>query len=691
MTVEAVFDMVIARIAFVDRTVWATLLACTLVASACSSGNEPAQSGLVPVGEVAHLGVEGGRVDLEGVVALVPPGQVVEAWAATTPQSEGEQFGTPIVIEHAEEFADDVVVRWDVAELSVVQRDAITLVRWDEEDDAWHPDTSGAALRITGDTLEVSVDHFSGISWNTIANLGQTAGELTGSRRNAPGCSGSPLHGWVQNTVEGDEDTDAAAIRVCFEPDRDEIVTTRIVNNRTFTQRLRMNEGGQTWAWTWGGEEDYGVSGAVYSAARTVFDSETSHLMPPLSETAVGIGRPDGAGHHFISATADVDAITVLVDLVRFVLDQQSIGGLDNPLMNAAIQLLFECGGKQLLDRPEINDVLSAAVDTLASCAGELFRPSSEIGQAYENLVRRQIDQARDAAGRERVANFNRSVGRLASAAKVLTLGKMAFYASDQLQNAIVGDLTLSVSGLGRPGPIGGWETTCTDASSDVQQLYRDIALREPFSDTSIELHDFPELSSAADAAVSPLADCDSTHLSAVARLLPEEWADAEAGAIVAVAVLALGPGQLDPSDLALTPTGLGPLVVGMSSADATATGLIGDFTEICFIEPIDVAELRSPLEGVVYAYDGVIVAVSVTAGAVASPGNVGPGGDIDLLANAWRDSGFSVDLDEEIAEVFGEGFVYATHADGREFGATFDPQTRRIVRINAPSVISCE
>jgi hypothetical protein len=667
------------------------MLACSLAASACSSGDEPGRSGLERAGDTAHVSVEGGPVDLGGVMALVPPGQAIEAWAGTIPEAEGERFGTPIVIEHDEEFTDDVIVRWDIGELTPPQRDAITVVRWNETEDAWHPDTSGAELRITGDTLEVSVRQFSGISWNTIANLGQTVGELTGSRKDGPACSGSSLHDWVQNTVEGDEDTNAAAIRVCFEPDRDEIVTARVVNNRTFTQRLRMDEGGQTWAWTWGGAEDYGVSAAVYSAARTVFDSGTSHLMPPLSETAVGIGRPNGAGHYFISATADVDAVTVLVDLVRFVLDQQSIGGLDNPLMNAAVQLLFECGGKQLLDRPEVEDVLPVAVDVLASCASELFRPSSEIGQAYENLVRRQIEQAQDAAGRQRVANFNRSVGRLASAAKVLTVGKMAFYASDQLQNAIVGNLTLSVSGMGRPGPIGGWETACTDASNDVNQLYRDIALREPFSDVSIELHDFAELSSAADAAVAPLADCDGTYLSTVARLLPEEWADAEAGAIVAAAVLAMAPNQPDPVEATLTPTGLGPLVIGMSSADATATGLIDEFNELCFIEPIDVAELRPPFEGVIYADAGVVIAISVAAGAVASPGGIGPGGDVDVLAEAWRDSGFSVDVDDSIADVFGEGFVYASHADGREFGATFDPQTRTIGRINAPYVISCE
>ena len=667
------------------------LLACVVIAGACASSGDGSSVSPQRVGDVERVGPEGQLVELGGVSALVPAGQAVGVWASDAPQRESEHFGTPIFIEHEAEFSDDVVVEWDVSGLSDVQRDSVTLVRWVEADGGWQPDTSGATLRISGDELEASVRQFSWISWSTVADVGQTFGELTGSRRDGPECSGEQLHDWVSNTVGGDADTTAAAIRVCFESDKDEVVTTRVVNNRTFSQRLKMSEGEQQWAWSWAGESDYGASGAVYDAARAVFDSETAHFMPPLSETAVGIGRPNGAGHFFIAATADVDVVTVLVDVTRFLLDQQPIGGLDNPLANAAIQLLFECGAKQLLDHPSISDAIVIAVEVIASCAAELFRPSSEIGAAYENIVRSRIDAAQDVAGRQRVAGFNRSVGHLASAAKVLTAGKMAFYASDQFQNALVGDLTLSVSGMGRPGPIGGWVTTCSNPSRDVNQLYRDIALREPFSDTSIELHDFAELAVAAESATAPLVGCDVEHLSMVAQLLPQDWADSEAGSIVADAVLALLPESSTPPGAVLTPDGLGPLVLGMSTVDAAATGLIGEFREVCDIEPVDVASLRPPFEGVVYAYDGVIEIVSVSAGAVASPGGIGPGGDVDALARAWVDSGFSVELDEAVAEVFGEGFVYATDAAGRGFGATFDPSSRVVQRVNAPYILSCD
>lgn len=136
-------------------------------------------------------------------------------------------------------------------------------------------------------------------------------GETLGTRVEAPNCNLNPLPNWVEGTVDPDEDLDAAAIRVCFERDKDERVTVRVANNRTFSQQLRMVRGGQEWAWAWPGEEKYSVTASVYSTAKFVLDDGTHFLMPPLHTQAVGIARPRTAGNHFIEASSRVNGWTV--------------------------------------------------------------------------------------------------------------------------------------------------------------------------------------------------------------------------------------------------------------------------------------------------------------------------------------------------------------------------------------------
>ncbi len=287
--------------------------------------------------------------------------------------------------------------------------------------------------------------------------------------------------------VDPDEDTGVAAIRVCFEPDRNDVVTVRVVNNRPFTQLLTMSDGGQKWAWTWPGDQQLDLAAAVNSASRAEFDTTTTYLLPPLSEVAVGIARPAEPGSRFIAVTANVNATTMLVDVARFAADQVNVGGADNPLLAAFLQAVYHCGAKQLLGNPNLGEpreIVATAVDVIGSCAEEIRRPDSEFGTLFEQLslaAMKKLGPTGDAV----IIKANRLAYQAAGAFKALTAAKVAFYVSDQLQNAVIGPLTLSIRGDGRPKRLGAWTPTCRDVATDDGRLYRNLALQDQFRDSS--------------------------------------------------------------------------------------------------------------------------------------------------------------------------------------------------------------
>lgn len=254
-----------------------------------------------------------------------------------------------------------ITITWNVHGLSDAQRATLTLAHWDETVDAWQP--SAIQPVWSGDTLTAQVTKFS--FWDWITDIGQAAGEWTGSRAGPPTCTTDPTPAWVKGTVSPSEDTSAAAVQVCFEPDKNERATVRVTNNRTFSQVMQA-DGIPKWAWTWDGPEDYGVAGAVYSVGHAVRDGDTSFLLPPLHEQAIGVDRPSSPDAALITGTARVNPGTVCVDVTAFLMDQAPIGGTSNPVLNAFLQAFYECaGGKQLLANAttlNVKQILPSAV-----------------------------------------------------------------------------------------------------------------------------------------------------------------------------------------------------------------------------------------------------------------------------------------------------------------------------------------
>ena len=487
-----------------------------------------------PFGDPVMLDGESASLTLDEATVVVEAGVVVSEAELQFGRSMGtvgsEVFGRPVSLELSEPLAAPVELRWEIGELTEEQRASIVPVRWDDDLQVWAVDEApDTRMEIDGDELTIAASGFSWRSW--AADIGQWTGERTGSRTAGPSCDGE-LPSWVTNVVDPGESTSAAAIQVCFEPDDDDTVTVRVVNNRPFTQRLKMTEGDQQWAWAWPGEDSFDVSAAVNIAAREVFDSETTFLLPPLSETAVGIGQPEGAGSHFIAATATVDATTFVVDVVDYLLGRVTPGGFESPLVNEFVALLYECGGSAALSGTDFSRASTAALEVVASCVEEVMTSDSAYGARFDAF---RVDMMASASP-ERQADLvkaNRFLHQLASAAHLLEAGRLAFYFTDQLQNAYVGDLTWSLSANGRPGELGAWTATCDDLSVDSNRLFRNLTLREPFNDASRELWEFNELEPAAAQAVQPLRACTDDYLAELADLLPDDWGDAQAASTV--------------------------------------------------------------------------------------------------------------------------------------------------------------
>ncbi len=515
-----------------------------------SAAGDPAPQ---PLGDAVKLDGESASLRQDEMSVEVPLGAVASEATLQFGQSlgavDGEVFGRPVSVEVIEPLAEPLELRWDIAEVTEQQRASIVPLRWDEDLEVWAVDESDATdLSVDGDELVLVTSEFSWRSWSWAADFGQLVGERTGSRRSGPSCEGE-LPSWVANVVDPGAGTSAAAIQVCFEPDGDDTITVRVVNNRPFTQRLEMTEGNQPWAWTWTGRQSYDLSAAVTVAARQVFDSDTAFLLPPLSETAVGIDRPQGGGSHFISATAIADHNTFLVDGVDYLLGLVTPGGFEDQLLNEFVALVYECGGSAALSDTDFTRVSTAIVDVMASCVSEVMTSNTDYGARFD-AARIGAMAAASPERQAQLVKMNRSLHQLARAAHLLKAGELAFYFTDQLQNAYVGNLTLSISATGRAGELGDWTAACDDLTADSNQLFRNLTLRDPFYDTSRDLWEFDELEPAAEQAVQPLEDCDEDYLRDLANLLPGDWGDQRAASVVADAIRGeFASGRADCSD----------------------------------------------------------------------------------------------------------------------------------------------
>ncbi|PRY38851.1 hypothetical protein CLV43_108251 [Umezawaea tangerina] len=610
-------------------------------------------------GSGTAVGPEGTSVVVGAAQVVVPPDAVPAghtfriADTLAIRRNAAEIYGQPVGLDHDAPLAKPVTVRWTLPLLSDVQRASLVLVRWDSQRNAWRPEPE-VPFRIEDDVLVADLDEFS--FWDWVANVGQVVGEIVGVRKDGPTCGGAELPVWVRDVVDPDEGMSAAAIRVCFEADHDDIVTVRVVNNRTFTQQLVMSQGGQRWAWTWPGPDGFDVSAALDGAAHLALDSDTAYLLPPLTEVAVGIDRPSEPGSVVIAAKASATPISVLVDVLRFALDQVNIGGFDNPLLNALVQATFECGGQQLLARPDLSDAaqfVQVAIDAIGTCATEIRRSDSEFGMRFEQLSLAAIKKV-GKVGDDVVIKANRLAYQAAGAFKALTFAKMAFYVSDQLQNAAVGPLSFSVRGDGRPPQLGAWTPSCGDVRADANLLYRNLALQDAFRDTAKQLWEYPDWDSASATAVRPLKTCSTSYLRDLAVELSNGWADRKSAEIVADKIRAL-VAAVDPKVIGFG--GVGTFTLGLTATELGAMGFANKGNQYSGMtaECVGYAKSGSPLTFSVESKTGRVLSIN-TAGTDPSLrteiGGIRVGSTLADVRKAFA----GYEIEEHLAADFGQG-----------------------------------
>ncbi|HHU38570.1 MAG TPA: hypothetical protein GXZ45_04715 [Propionibacterium sp.] len=502
------------------------------------------------VPDLEAIGPEGGRVEGEAVVE-VSPGVVPDGHEFRVGVGEPlgpiddvttEEFGAPVLVEHDADLQAPIRLSWDVSHLTEEQRAGLVLVRWDAEHAVWVVAPTRGTLE--GETFAADVSEFSFVTWVSggAASISQTVGEWSGKRAEAPTCSGDPLPGWVRNVVRPDEDQPAMPIRTCTEPDKNDVLTVRVANNRPYTQALQLTDGDR-YAWTWAGDEDFTVAGIVRDTVNKAMSGEKTLVMAPARATAVGLARPAMAGETRLTMDASPTVATVGADVLIAVLgtvfNLDNVGGFDSAALNAFVQSVYDCGGSQLLKSRDAagSDTFGKVLETVKSC-GE----SDAVRSAIEDVLRGQVAQGGESA--QKALKTNRALHSVLGKLGVyLTVTEFASYTAELTSSGAIGDVRVSVYGTGASAALGAWKPTCQDPDADSGMLFKNLAVRDEFRDTSREYWQFPTWESSSRTAVEPLKACSADHIGAVADNVEETWGDKKAAAVVATSIRALAGG----------------------------------------------------------------------------------------------------------------------------------------------------
>ncbi len=143
-------------------------------------------------------------------------------------------------------------------------------------------------------------------------------------------------------------------------------------------------------------------------------------------------------------------------------------------------------------------------------------------------------------------------------------------------------------------------------------------------------------------------------------------------------------------SGLVLTPTGLGPLELGMTEAAASATGAIGPLGPGCEPSGSRSAPLAgSAATGSADFVDGVLGSIFVTGGAPTEEG-VAVGDSLAALEASYAGRA-QVLVDRSVERIFGVWTVTVSRNDGGSYGMLVDPATQTVTRLAIPLTSLCD
>lgn len=506
---------------------------------------------------------DGVQIKSMGVTVDLPEGAVPQGQTFTVgvgqpigqmdeKASPREAYGAPVQVDHAVPLAQAAHISWDVSHLTQEQRASLILVRWDPPFNMWRVADEKPVL--SGSTLNADVTQFSIMDWvsSAAASISQTVGQLAGKRSGAPTCTNAPLPGWVRNVVRPDQDQPAIPIRTCTEPGSNGELTVRVANNRPYTQSLDLTSG-DSYAWTWAGEKDLTVAGIIGDTINQQMSGNQSLVMAPTRATAVGLSRPATPGPAQLSMTAHPTVATVSTDMLVALLSNglglDNVSGFDSPSLNAFVQTVYDCGGKQILKSRDVvgADSIQKVLETLKSC-GE----SDSVATAVENILRTRVATGGNTA--TQAIRTNRILREaLNKLTMYLTVVDFSSYASELSSSGAIGDVKISVFATGAPPALGSWTAKCSSPDADSTLLYKNLSSQDAFSDTSKAFWEFPTWQSSSASAVKPLQQCSGQYIEQVAKDVEATWADKKSAAVVAASIRALGTPSTSLNELSWT------------------------------------------------------------------------------------------------------------------------------------------
>jgi len=298
------------------------------------------------------------------------------------------------------------------------------------------------------------------------------------------------------------------------------------------------------------GTETYDMSRGVIEASRLAFDSDTQYLLPPLTEVTVSFARPNtGGAQTFIDLSAGFDATTVLTDVVLFALSNLEVdGAFDGVLANAAAQALYSCAGKDFaLEQRWVDDapaIVSSAVRTIVECGAKFAVRSGDTGsvrEVFENVVLRDTfasDPDRVQTTTKLLAGADRWATRFAGIGTAMTVTDVGFVTADLVQMIIIRDTSglpeFGILAQGTTSALGDWTPSCRDLATDSNQMYRNTAGQDEFSDPSKELTEYEGWNQAIQTAITPLQTCSPEYRQQLANQIRNDWVDPNAARSIA-------------------------------------------------------------------------------------------------------------------------------------------------------------
>jgi hypothetical protein len=360
-------------------------------------------------------------------------------------------------------------------------------------------------------------------------------------------------------------------IRTCAEPDKNDVVTLRVANNRPYTQMLDLTDGDK-YVWTWAGDQDLTPAGIIRDTVDGLLSNDKSLVIAPTRAAAIGLSRPASPGNFQLKMTAHPTVMTTSVDILVYLLENglglDNVSGFDSATVNALVQTVFDCGGKQVLKSRDLvsADTFRNVLETVKSCA-----QSDAVANAIEQAVRTQIAKGGSTAAHAIKTNRILKEG-LGKVGLYLTVADFASYTAELASSGAIGNVTISLFGRGTPQSLGIWTATCTDAGADSNALYKNLALQDAFADSNKELWQFPTWQSSAVTAAQPLRKCDASHIGSVARNVETSWADKNAAAIVAASIRALNGALAATQVITINILSGGKVRSGFTITDETGT-----------------------------------------------------------------------------------------------------------------------